>query len=207
MRSVIALTVPCAVLLYLAGNRIGQFLYGYGASSSAQGQAVGKVASMFALGLPAFSMFYVLLRSYYARENTRTPFLINAGFNVLHLTLGTFLFIRVGTENKVAALALAYSISYIAVWIFTWRLVSKQKVNLNTASQIRLLVRVSVAALISLGLSWTATQFISTVTPENALGGFIQLSAMAATFIGAYYFCAKQMQISEVSDFAKVIRR
>lgn len=207
MRSVIALTVPLAVMLYLAGNRIGQFLYGYGASSSAQGQAVGKVASMFAIGLPAFSMFYVLLRSYYARENTKTPFLINAGFNVLHLTLGTFLFIRVETENKVAALALAYSISYIAVWIFTWRLVSKQKVNLNTGSQIRLLVRVSVAALIALGLSWTTTQFVTTVTPENALGGLIQLSTLALTFSGVYYFCAKQMQISEVSDFTKVIKR
>ena len=207
LRSVIALTVPCAAMLYLAGGRIGQFLYGYGASSAAQGQAVGKVASMFAIGLPAFSMFYVLLRSYYARENTKTPFLINAGFNVLHLILGTYLFINVKIENKVSALALAYSISYIAVWIFTWNLVARQKVNLNTAAQIQLLVRVTVASLLALGLAWTTTEFVTTVTPENAIGGFIQLITLAGTFAGVYYFAAKQMQITEVSDFTQTIRR
>jgi peptidoglycan biosynthesis protein MviN/MurJ (putative lipid II flippase) len=40
---------------------------------------LGGVASMFALGLAGFSLFYVLLRSYYAQENTKTPFMINLG--------------------------------------------------------------------------------------------------------------------------------
>lgn len=207
MSTVIAFIVPCAALLYLSGNRIGQFLYGYGASSALQGQAVGKVASMFAIGLPAFSMFYVLLRSYYAREDTKTPFLINAGFNVLHLSLGTLLFMQVKTENKVAALAFAYSISYIAVWLFTWHRVSKQNVDLKTAAQTQLLVRVSVAVAISVGISWATTEMITAFTPLNTFGVFLQLLTLAISFIGVYYFAARQMRISEVQDFATIIRR
>ena len=207
MRTVIAFIIPCAVVLYLAGNRIGQFLYGYGASSALQGQAVGKVASMFAIGLPAFSMFYVLLRSYYARENTKTPFFINAGFNVLHLTLGTLLFINVGTENKVAALAFAYSVSYIAVWIFTWYRVSKLNVDLNTSSQIRLIVRVSVAVIIAAGISWAITELVTTFTPTNTFGVFAQLLTLGLSFIGVYYLAAKQMRIAEVSNFTSIIKR
>ena len=207
LRTVVAFIMPLAVILYLAGDRVGQFLYGYGASTASQGQAVGKVASMFAIGLPAFSMFYVLLRSYYAREDTKTPFLINVGFNFLHLVLGTFLFIRVSTENKVAALAFAYSISYIAVWLFTWRLVSKRDVGLNTAKQIQHLVRVSVAVLIAAIISWASTGIVTGMTPTNVFGVFAQLLTMAITFFGAYYLTAKQMQIREVSNFRAVIRQ
>ncbi len=207
MRTVVAFIVPLAAILFLAGNRIGQFLYGYGASTAEQGQAVGKVAAMFAIGLPAFSMFYVLLRSFYAREDTKTPFLINVGFNLLHLTLGTFLFIRVDTENKVAALAFAYSISYIAVWLFTWRLVSRLDVDINTAKQTQHLVRVSVAVLIASGISWALTQLLTRLTPENTLGVFLQLLTMAITFFGIYYLTAKQMQVREVSNFKEIIKQ
>ena len=207
LRTVVAFIVPLAVILFLAGNRIGQFLYGYGASTAVQGQAVGKVAAMFAIGLPAFSMFYVLLRSYYAREDTKTPFLINVAFNFLHLILGTFLFIRVSTENKVAALAFAYSISYIAVWLFTWRLVSKRDVGLNTAKQIQHIVRVTVAVSISAVIAWAATGFVTGLTSANAVGVFMQLLIMAITFFGSYYFIAKQMQIAEVSNFKAIIKQ
>ena len=207
LRTVVAFIMPLAVILFLAGNRVGQFLYGYGASTAVQGQAVGKVAAMFAIGLPAFSMFYVLLRSYYAREDTKTPFLINVGFNFLHLILGTLLFMRVSTENKVAALAFAYSISYIAVWLFTWRLVSKRDVGLNTPKQIQHLVRVSVAVLIAAVISWASTEIVTGLTPENTFGVFTQLLIMAITFFGSYYFIAKQMQITEVSNFKAVIKQ
>lgn len=207
LRSVAAYTIPAAVLLYLAGSRIGQFLYGYGASTYLQGQAVGKVASMFAIGLPAFSMFYVLLRSYYAQENTKTPFFINAGFNVLHLILGTFLFIRVSTEHKVSALAFAYSISYIAVWLFTWRKVENSGVNLNSAKQFQLLIRVSVASAVAAGISWAATGFITLNTSSNFLGVFLQLLVLAISFLLIYYFTAKQMLITEVTNFKEYLKR
>lgn len=207
LRTVVAFIVPFAAILFLAGNRIGQFLYGYGASTAAQGQAVGQVAAMFAIGLPAFSMFYVLLRSYYAREDTKTPFLINVGFNLVHLILGTFLFIRVNTENKVAALALAYSISYIAVWLFTLRLVSRREIYLETAKQTQHLVRVLVAALIAFGMSWASTRIVTSFTPENTFGVFIQLVVLAVSFLGTYYFVASQMQIREVSNFKAIIKR
>lgn len=207
MRVVTALIVPFAALLYLAGSRIGQFLYGYGASTVEQGQALGKVASMFAIGLPAFSLFYVLLRSYYAREDTKTPFFINVGFNVLHLTLGTFLFMQVGTSNKVAALAFAYSVSYIAVWLFTWRRVAKSNPYLNSAAQTQLIVRVSVAVIISVGIAWAATELITGITPLNNFGVLLQLVTLAISFIGTYYLAAKQMQIKEVSNLNSLLRR
>ncbi len=108
LRLVTALIIPSAIFLFACGPWIGALLYGYGASTSAQGAALGVVASAFALGLPAFSLFYVLLRSYYAQENTKTPFLINLGFNGLHIVIGFTLF-------KVFSTAICRS--WVGAWI------------------------------------------------------------------------------------------
>lgn len=207
LRTVAVLIIPCAALLFLAGSRIGQFLYGYGASTAAQGQALGQVASMFAIGLPAFSLFYVFLRSYYAREDTKTPFFINAGFNILHLMLGTYLFIQVETEYKVAVLALAYSISYFAVWIFTWRRVAKVTPGFDSAAQAQHLIKVVVATFFSAGLAWYVTELVSGITNSNTLGVFIQLVTLALVFVSFYYFVARRMQIKELQNLAGLIRR
>ena len=140
-------------------------------------------------------------------EDTKTPFFINAAFNVLHLSLGTFLFMNVKTNQKVAALALAYSISYFVVWLFTWRRVAKANPMLNFAAQTRLFTQVTVAALISLGISWAATEFITAFTPSNALGIFLQLVTLGVTFVGAYVYTARQMHVPEVADLKSLLNR
>ena len=207
MRLVTVYIAPFAALLYLSGSRIGQFLYSYGASSADQGQAVGKVASMFAIGLPAFSLFYVLLRSYYAREDTRTPFFINAGFNALHLILGTFLFLNSSTTNKVAALAFSYSVSYFVVWLFTWQRVAKVNPHLNSRAQTQLIVRVTVAISIAVGISWAAMEFVTGYTSMTTFGVFLQLVTLAITFLGSYYVAARQMQITEINELGTILKR
>ena len=41
----------------------------------------GLIVSVFMLGLLPFTLFYVLLRGYYALEDTRTPFWITVGLS------------------------------------------------------------------------------------------------------------------------------
>jgi putative peptidoglycan lipid II flippase len=162
---------------------------------------------MFAIGLPAFSLFYVLLRSYYAREDTRTPFFINAGFNALHLILGTFLFLNSSTTNKVAALAFSYSVSYFVVWLFTWQRVAKVNPHLNSRAQTQLIVRVTVAISIAVGISWAAMEFVTGYTSMTTFGVFLQLVTLAITFLGSYYVAARQMQITEINELGTILKR
>ena len=121
MRTVLSLITPCALALVVAGPNLGRLMYGYGASTSGQGQAVGQIAALFALGLPGFAAFYVLLRAYYAREDTRTPFFVNAMFNGFHLAIGVTAFALVPEKWKVAALAAGYSVAYLAAASLAWR--------------------------------------------------------------------------------------
>ena len=208
LRLVAALIIPSAVFLLATGPWIGALLYGYGASSAAQGAALGGVASMFAIGLPAFSLFYVLLRSYYAQENTKTPFMINLGFNALHIIIGFTLFSLLPEGLQVAGLALGYSISYVITCGLTWHRIGKRVPEIRNSGHVRLMVRVVAASTFSALLAYVVVSLAVTNQTELSalrLGGAIAM--FAGVFSLAYLGLAKALRISEVTAVLALVRR
>ena len=208
LRLVSALIIPSAVFLLASGPWIGALLYGYGASSAAQGAALGGVASMFALGLPAFSLFYVLLRSYYAQENTKTPFMINLGFNALHIIIGFTLFSLMPTGLQVAGLALGYSVSYVITCTLTWRRVGKRVPEIHKNGHLRLLVRVTAASFASALLAYVIVRL--TITNQSELSALrigLAIGIFAGVFSITYLGLAKLLRISEVTAVLALVRR
>ena len=208
LRLVSALIIPSAVFLLASGPWVGALLYGYGASSTAQGAALGAVASMFAVGLPAFSLFYVLLRSYYAQENTKTPFMINLGFNALHIAIGFTLFSLLPEGLQVAGLALGYSASYVITCALTWHRVGKRVPEIRKNGHLRLIVRVTFASLVSALLAYTLVRL--TITDQTGLSALrlgLAIGVFAGSFSLLYLGLAKALRISEVSAVLALVRR
>ena len=208
LRLVSALIIPSAVFLLATGPWIGALLYGYGASSAAQGAALGGVASMFALGLPAFSLFYVLLRSYYAQENTKTPFMINLGFNALHVIIGFALFSLLPDGLQVAGLALGYSISYVITCWLTWHRVGKRVPEIRNNGHLRLMVRVVAASIVAGLLAYVVVSVtITNQTELSALRLGAAIAIFASTFAITYLALARALRISEVTAVLALVRR
>ena len=208
LRLVAALIIPSAVFLLATGPWLGSLLYGYGASTTAQGAALGAVASMFAIGLPAFSLFYVLLRSYYAQENTKTPFMINLGFNALHIVIGFTLFSLLPNGLQVAGLALGYSISYVITCAITWRRVGNRVPEIRKSGHLRLIVRVSAASVVGALLSYFLVRVTITNQPDlSTLHVAAAIGVFTVLFSLAYVGLAKVLRISEISAVLALVRR
>lgn len=88
------------------------------------GTALGLtgIIAAFALGLPGFSTYLYALRGFYAMKNTKIPFVINCGENLINI-LTAFVFVRWwGVVGLALSFALAYTVSAgIAVVILTRR--------------------------------------------------------------------------------------
>lgn len=208
LRLVSALIIPSAVFLLATGPWLGSLLYGYGASTTAQGAALGAVASMFAIGLPAFSLFYVLLRSYYAQENTKTPFMINLGFNALHIVIGFTLFSLLPNGLQVAGLALGYSISYVITCAITWRRVGNRVPEIRKSGHLRLMVRVSAASVVAAVLSYFLVRVTITNQPgPSTLRVAAAIGVFTVLFSLTYVGLAKVLRISEISAVLALVRR
>ena len=207
VRLVAAFIIPSAALVVITGPSVGILLYGHGAASEQQGSAVGLVASMFALGLPAFSIFYALLRSYYAREDTKTPFIINLVFNALHIGIGSALFFVLSGTFKVASLALAYAIAYTVVCAITWKRLAAGIPALKQRKHVQLIARVTFASIIGAIAAASLHQvvFADYLAPTTT-GSLVRIGLDTAIFAVIYLALALKLKITEVTNAAVLIR-
>jgi putative peptidoglycan lipid II flippase len=112
-RLIALLTLPAAAGLFVLRAPIiglmqrGQFDPVASANTS-------RALAGLAIGLVAFSTYLFVLRGFYAHQDTRTPFVLNVGENVLNIVLA---FVLVGRWG-VLGLGLAYSLAYLlsAIW-------------------------------------------------------------------------------------------
>lgn len=216
MRTVAVLIAPIAAILMVNGAALAILLFGYGAATPAQAGLMGLIVSVFMLGLLPFTLFYVLLRGYYALEDTRTPFWITVGFSMLLLALAYPLFAiapRAGGQ-QVAAIALAYSLSYWAGFLVAWWLLARRLGSMESARTAWVIVRTFLSAAIAVGAMIAAlTLFRATQPSVEAVTwqvrGSLLLGVVLTSAVGVVVFlgAAWAMRIAEVSDVLSLVRR
>jgi putative peptidoglycan lipid II flippase len=107
LRYLLVLTIPASVLFTaLAQPIVGVLNIGkFGEHSTL---VTGDTLQLFAISLVPFSVYLYTLRGFYALQDTRTPFMVNAIENACNVGLAIALFPTLGVQG----LALAWSISY-----------------------------------------------------------------------------------------------
>jgi putative peptidoglycan lipid II flippase len=213
MRTVAVLIAPVAAILLVNGASVSILLFGYGASSAQQAGLMGLIVSVFMLGLVPFTLFYVLLRGYYALEDTRTPFWITVVFSALLLALAYPLFYLApsGGGSQVAAIALAYSLSYWAALVGAWWLLARRLGSLESARTAWVIARAMLAAVVSVAVMLVLLRLLISGAggPASAGHGLLLLSVCVTSAVGLAVFLAAAwaMRVSEVSDVLSLVTR
>ena len=215
MRVVSVLIVPIAAVLAVNGAAISILLFGYGAATPEQAAFMGVTVTMFMVGLPAFTLFYVLLRGFYALEDTRTPFFVTVAFSAVMLLLAYPLFnLMSGGGTQVAALALAYSLAYWAGLAIAWMTLARRLGTLESGRTVWALVRVLLAGAVSIAvmLVVTATAFAaqapsSQVTLEVRLNLLLTVAVVSAAGLAVFVLAAWAFRVREVSDVLSLMKR
>ncbi|MFJ2115148.1 lipid II flippase MurJ, partial [Streptomyces sp. NPDC087850] len=115
--------VPAGFLFLALGPWIAELLFAHGAADAASVRPMGHMLQAFGLGLIPFSVQYVLLRAFYAFEDTRTPFLMAAWTAAVNIALATGCHLLLPARWAVTGMAAAYTLSYVAGLALTvWRL-------------------------------------------------------------------------------------
>jgi putative peptidoglycan lipid II flippase len=212
MRTVAALIVPIAAVLFVTGSDLSILLFGYGASTPEQASLMGEIVSMFMIGLLPFTLFYVLLRGYYAMEDTRTPFYITVGLSAFWLITVVPLFeIAPAGGAQVAMIALTYSLSYWVGLAVAWVLLARRVGGLGSGRTIRSLLRIGVAGLVSLGLMLGTHVILGRIfsgqIPGDKLAVLLILVVVGAVGAVSYWAVAWVLRIKEVAAVTNLVRR
>ncbi|MFF0389585.1 murein biosynthesis integral membrane protein MurJ [Kitasatospora sp. NPDC004615] len=200
--------VPAAFLFLSLGPVIGSSIYGLGnGGAAAQGTtAVGYMLSAFALGLIPYSVQYVLLRGFYAYEDTRTPFSNTVWVALTQAGTAVLCWLVLPAQWAVTGMALGYGLSY-AVGVFVAVPKLKARIGgLDTARITKTYVRLAIASLPAAVVGLAIELFALRVL-DGWLGNVLTLLAAAVVQVAVFLLLARRMRIEELNALTGMVRR
>ncbi|MFP4511686.1 MAG: murein biosynthesis integral membrane protein MurJ [Acidimicrobiales bacterium] len=154
----------------------------------------GVVATL-AIGLFGFSVYLFALRGFYARKNTRSPFLLNLTENGLNVALAVPLVLWLGVQG----LGLAYSAAYLVGAVLAVRSLSKVVGGLGLRSVVGPVVRMGLAAGACGLAAWGASQ------PLASTGPVAQIAVGVPVGVVVYGAALIALQVDEIATARRLI--
>ncbi|NCY15508.1 MAG: murein biosynthesis integral membrane protein MurJ [Actinobacteria bacterium] len=117
--------LPLAIGLAALAHPVISVILEHGSFDSDSADLTARTLIAFAVGLPAFSAYLYAMRGFYALRDTRTPFLINLGENIVNVVLGVALLDRFGVVGLAASFSVAYALASVLALVVLQRRVGR----------------------------------------------------------------------------------
>jgi putative peptidoglycan lipid II flippase len=199
VRTTLVVMVPSALGYVVLAKPIVRLFSQYGAGAPRGTELMATALAGFAVGLPFFSAFQLLTRTFYAMHDARTPALVNVaagGVNaVANVTFTMWLGLGIG------GLALGHAASYLFGSCVLGAILRGRLGHLDGRRIVRTLARVLPAAIASAGSAAAAAIVIREVVGvSSAPQRLLQVSVAVLAGLLAFVIAALIFRLEEVDD-------
>ncbi|WP_329120047.1 murein biosynthesis integral membrane protein MurJ [Streptomyces sp. NBC_01465] len=190
----LALGVPMCTLLF--------------SSSGVQAsQSMGYVLMAFGLGLIPYSVQYVVLRGFYAYEDTRTPFYNTVIVAAVNAAASTLCFVVLPAQWAVVGMAASYGLAYAVGVGVAWRRLSRRLGgDLDGTHILRTYARLSLASIPAALLGGAVGLAITRALGHGAFASLAALIVGGIVLLGVFFIAAKRMRIAELNSMVSMVR-
>ena len=207
LRSAYALVVPVAALFAVMSLDIANVIWGYG-SAAADFDNFAPSLALFGIGLVLFTAHYLMLRGFYALEQTRRVFWIQCGIAVTNIVAAVLLTRGAPPSETAPRLVIAFACSYAVGAVTSYVMLSRTIGSLDGRQLVRFLVRLVIAVGISAGVAWGLREGMGQLLPdEGKLNAVLTLAVVGLAFLAIYLGLARLLRISEVTDVMRLLTR
>ncbi|MEU6991063.1 murein biosynthesis integral membrane protein MurJ [Streptomyces sp. NPDC046465] len=191
--------VPASFFFLAFGPRIAQLLFAHGAADAASARPLGHMLQAFGLGLIPFSAQYLLLRGFYAFEDTRTPFWMAVWIGAVNISLATVCHLLLPARWAVTGMAVAYAASYaVGLLITALRLRRRLEGRMDGRRLCRTYGKLAASAVSAGALGWLVARTYSTTLTSTTWAPALALAAGGATMAFLFVLLARAFKISEL---------
>ncbi|WP_405839849.1 murein biosynthesis integral membrane protein MurJ [Streptomyces platensis] len=195
--------VPISFGFLSLGIPLCTLVYG----SSGAGVPMGYMLMAFGVGLIPFSVQYVVLRAFYAYEDTRTPFYNTVIVAAVNAAASGLCFLVLPARWAVVGMAASYGLAYIIGVGVAWRRLSKRMDgDLDTAHVVRTYARLAGASIPATIISGAVVYGIMQTLGSGFLGSITALIAGIGALLGVFYVAARKMRIQELNALVGMVR-
>ncbi|WP_030180817.1 murein biosynthesis integral membrane protein MurJ [Streptomyces violaceorubidus] len=179
----------------------------FGSSGTGAATNMGYMLMAFGLGLIPYSVQYVVLRAFYAYEDTRTPFYNTVIVAVVNAAASGLCFLLLPSRWAVVGMAASYGLAYVIGVGVAWRRLRKRLGgDLDGARVLRTYARLCIASVPAALLSGAACYAISRALGQGVVGSFAALLAGGVLLFGVFFVAARRMRIEEVNSLVGMVR-
>ncbi|MFF3455603.1 murein biosynthesis integral membrane protein MurJ [Streptomyces sp. NPDC002730] len=197
--------VPVAFAFLALGVPMSTLLFASSGLESARG--MGFILMAFGLGLIPFSVQYVVLRGFYAYEDTRTPFyntVIVAGVNAAASAL---CYVVLPAQWAVVGMGASYGLAYaVGVGVAWRRLKNRLDGDLDGSRVMRTYTRLGMASVPAAAAGGAVAFFVMKGLGSGAAGSLAALVAGGIVLLGVFFVAAKRMRIDELNALVGMVR-
>ncbi|MFF5252413.1 murein biosynthesis integral membrane protein MurJ [Streptomyces leeuwenhoekii] len=179
----------------------------FGSSGTGAATNMGYMLMAFGLGLIPYSVQYVVLRAFYAYEDTRTPFYNTVIVAAVNAGASALCYFLIPPRWAVVGMAASYGLAYaIGVGVAWRRLRKRLGGDLDGSRVLRTYARLSIASVPAALLSGAACYGISQTLGQGIVGSFAALVAGGVVLLGIFYVAARRMRIEELNSLVGMVR-
>ncbi|MGW1247754.1 murein biosynthesis integral membrane protein MurJ [Streptomyces sp. NPDC002535] len=197
--------VPVSFAFLALGVPMCTLLYASSGVEAAQG--MGFILMAFGLGLIPYSVQYVVLRGFYAYEDTRTPFYNTVIVAAVNAAASAICYVVLPAQWAVVGMAASYGLAYAVGVGIAWRRLSKRLGgDLDGTHVLRTYARLCMASVPAAIVSGAVGFGLLKLLGEGALGSLVALVVGGAVLLGVFFVAAKRMRIAELNTLVGMVR-
>jgi putative peptidoglycan lipid II flippase len=208
--------IPTSVIFIVLRAQLVRIILGSGKFDWSDTILTFQALGVFSLSLFAQSLIPLLARSFYAIQNTKTPFFVGLFSEAVNLILALILI----KEYELIGLVWAFSIATIVNMILLLSILRKKVGNLGEKSIIEKAWKVIIAS-VAMVIGIQTTKYLMAFFLENLnlsifnysinmytlLGVFSQTVASLFSGLILFYLAGKILKIEELDYFLKIIKK
>ncbi|NJP99226.1 murein biosynthesis integral membrane protein MurJ [Streptomyces zingiberis] len=205
MRTSAVAIVPCAFAFLALGIPMATLLYSAAGESGARN--IGFTLMAFGLGLIPYSVQYVVLRGFYAYEDTRTPFYNTVIVAAVNAVAAGTCFLLLPARWAVVGMAASYGLAYaVGVGVAWKRLSVRLGGDLDGRRVMRTYARLAGAGIPAALAGGAASYGITQALGPGGLASLAALVAGGIVLLAVFVLAAKRMRIEEMTAMVGMVR-
>ena len=208
LRITLAVIAPLAVAVACLGGAAAGVL-GFVPSLRSSTEVIGWTVAAFAPAMIAFTVHYLVLRGFYADEDTRTPFFVQVVIAAVNIAAAVVLTQVVDPARVAQALALSFGIAYTVGATVSATLLSRRLGGLVDAETRRFVVRLVISSALAAAVMVATILGLDAagVDRATALGSLVTLAVAGVLGALAYVLGTRLTRMQELRYLVTSLRR
>jgi putative peptidoglycan lipid II flippase len=204
-RTALAVVVPFVALLPVVASDMARVMFGHGANEQDWPLYVPTL-SLFGLGIGFFTLHYLVLRGFYALEQTRTVFWIQCVVAGTNIAAALLLVSGASPVQTSPRLVVAYACAYAVGSALSLYVLRRRLGGLDGHRLVRFLVRLGLATVPGTAAAYALSRLLHHLVPDGGWP-FSLLVGAASALVAAVLFllCARLFRLREVTDVLDLV--